>query len=91
MSRDATKPVFEGLRTTQAQTTLGIAQSDQRLCYSLIGKFHIKTCYKQISIISLVSVAEETGLSLSSSETPKTGFITSRPTYEHQHFDFSED
>ena len=22
-------------------------QTDQRLCYLLIGKYHIKTCYKQ--------------------------------------------
>ena len=27
------------------------AQSDQRLCYSLIGNGHIQTCYKQISTI----------------------------------------
>ena len=40
------------------------AQSGQRLCYLLIGK-------NSISIFYLVSLAEETGLSL----TPKTGFL----------------
>ena len=38
---DATKPVFGDLRTTQAQTSLASAQSDQHLCYSPTGKYHI--------------------------------------------------
>ena len=33
----------------------------------------------EISIFQLVSAAEETGLSLALSETPKTGFLASRP------------
>ena len=33
----------------------------------------------EISIFQLVSVAEETGLKLALSETPKTGFLTTRP------------
>ena len=37
----AGKPVFGGLRTTKAQTSLRIRASNQRLCYSLIGKNHI--------------------------------------------------
>ena len=36
----AKKPVFGGLQTTKAQTSLRIRQTDQRLCYSLIGKYH---------------------------------------------------
>ena len=35
----------------------------------------------QISIIWLVYVTEETGFSLLLSETPKTGFVASRPVY----------
>ena len=35
------KPVYGGLRTTQAQTSLRKGQSDQCLCYSLIGRYHI--------------------------------------------------
>ena len=37
------KPVFGVLRTTKAQTSL----SDQGLCFSLIGKYHIRTCYER--------------------------------------------
>ena len=33
----------------------------------------------EISLFYLVSVAEQTGLNLALSETPKTGFLTSRP------------
>ena len=33
----------------------------------------------EISIFKLVSVAEETGLKLALSDTPKTGFLASRP------------
>ena len=33
----------------------------------------------EISLLYLVSVAEETSLSLALLETPKTGFLTSRP------------
>ena len=33
----------------------------------------------EISNFQLVYIAEETGLSLAFSETPKTGFVTSRP------------
>ena len=35
----------------------------------------------EISIFWLVSVAEETGLKLALSETPKTGFVATRPIY----------
>ena len=52
------------------------AQSDQRHCYSLyIGQHHIKTCSIHNSMFQLVSIAEETGLSLALSDTPKTGFV----------------
>ena len=35
----------------------------------------------EISIFYLVSAAEETGLKLALSETPKTGFLATRPIY----------
>ena len=38
-----------------------------------------KLATDEISIFYLVSVAEGTGLSLALLETPKTGFVTSRP------------
>ena len=40
------------------------AQSDQRLCYSLFGKQQCKLAMSELSIFKLVSVAVETGLSL---------------------------
>ena len=66
--------VFGGLRTTKAQTSFAYVQSDQHLWYSLIGKYHIQTCCEQN-----FSVAEETGLKLPLSDTPKTGFLAMRP------------
>ena len=56
---------------------------------SLISAFAIHflkiiTCYLakgEISIFQLVSVAEETGLKLALSETPKTGFLRQGPFY----------
>ena len=60
--------------------------ADQQM-HSLISAFVIrllesiisKLATSKISIFKLVSVAEETGLSLALSETSKTGFVASRP------------
>ena len=41
MGLDRGKPVFGGLRTTKAQTSLHITQSSQSFCHSLIGKYHV--------------------------------------------------
>ena len=46
---------------------------DQYICYSFIEKDKLDTC--KLSVIWIVSVAEEAGLSLTWSETPKTGFL----------------
>ena len=46
-----------------------------RLLESIISRL----ASSEISIFKLVSVAEETGLSLTLSETPKTGFVEWRP------------
>ena len=46
-----------------------------RLFESIISRL----ASSEISIFWLVSVAEETGLSLALSETPKTGFLSPRP------------
>ena len=46
-----------------------------RFLESIICK--LATC--EISVFQLVSVAEETGLKLALSETPKTGFVATRP------------
>ena len=54
--------------------TCASAQTDQRLCYSLFGKYNIWTCYETIFNFYLVSAAEEAGLSFPLLETLKMGF-----------------
>ena len=49
------------------------AQSDQHLCYSLIGKYFLDLLQAKFQF--LVFVAEETGLSLALLETCKTDFL----------------
>ena len=53
-------------------------QSDQRLCYCFFGKYYIKSC----SIFWLVSAAEQAGLNITLSGTPKTGFCVTQPISE---------
>ena len=48
------------------------AQTDQLLCYLFLGSTISILATSEISIFELVSVAEETCLSLAFSETPKT-------------------
>ena len=48
-------------------------KTDQRLCYSLVQKYHT------ISFFKLVSKAEETGLRVILCETLKTCFVVSLP------------
>ena len=42
-----------------------------------------RLAWSEISNFLLVSVAEQAGLNLSLSGTPKTGFVTTGPLYEH--------
>ena len=58
------------------------AQSDQRLCFRLLESIISKLATSGFSIFYVVSVAEQAGLSLALSETPKTGFDTSRPKWK---------
>ena len=67
----ARKPVFGCLRTTKAQTSRLISAFVIRVMESIISKLDTS----EILIFYLVSVAEETGLSLTLWETPKTGFV----------------
>ena len=52
------------------------AETDQRLINALITRFFLKVSYSEILVFYLLSIAEETDLSLTLSETPKTGFVT---------------
>ena len=82
LGRNARKPVFRGGEQHRRRPACAYTQSDLRLCYSLFGKYHIcKLASYEISTFYLVSVAEETGLSLAMSETPKTGFVATRPIW----------
>ena len=59
------------------------AQSDQRLCYSRVLESIIsRLAMSEIVIFYLVSTAEENGLKLALSETPKTGFLATRLNYK---------
>ena len=79
MGFNARKPVFDVCKQQRHRPACKSVWSDQCFCYALIGEYHILTCYKQI--FKLVSVAQETGLSLALSETQKTGFVVLIPKY----------
>ena len=49
------------------------------ICF--LESFICKLATDEISIFLIVSVAEETGLKLTLSETPKTGFLVRRPKW----------
>ena len=51
------------------------------LISALLESIISKLATSKISIFKLDSIAEETGLSLDMSATPKTGFVASRPIY----------
>ena len=82
MGLDVRKPVFEGF----ANNTVADQPAHLR---SLISAFVIhflesiisKLATGEISIFSLVSEAEQTGLSVALSESRKTGFLATRPIY----------
>ena len=47
MGLNTRKPVFGVCEQQRCRPACTSAQSDQHLCYSLNGKYHIQTCYKQ--------------------------------------------
>ena len=77
---DARKPLIGVCEQQRLIPACASALTDQRLCYAPFEKYHIQ--YK-LATRELVSVAEETGLSLTLSETPnfKIDFVASRPNY----------
>ena len=74
------KPIFGGLQTTQAQTSLRI---------SAVWSTPLLFAFWKVSYLDLlltefqlsVSVAEQADLKLALLDTPKTGFVATRPTY----------
>ena len=80
MGINARKPDLEGLRITKAQTSLHIcAVLSVPSLFTFLERIMSKLASNEISLICIVSVADETGLSLTLLETPKTGFISLPP------------
>ena len=73
----ARKPVFRGLPTTWSAHRRRLVSA---FVICLLESIIFKLASSKISIFKLVCVVEETGLSFALSETPKTGFVTTRPT-----------
>ena len=59
------------------------AQSDQRLCYSFFGKYHIWFCYKRNFNFPAGLYSWWDWFESRLSETPKTGFLATRPKWQH--------
>ena len=62
-------------------------QSDQRLSYSLIKKYHFKLASSDILLLYLVSVAEKAGFGVILWETLKTDFVALMLFYIHVNAD----
>ena len=79
MGLDARKPVVGVCEQPRHIPACASAQTVQRLCYSFffLESITFRLATSEISIFQLVSLAEETGLSLPSSVTLKTGFVAS--------------
>ena len=76
MGHDARKPVFRGLRTSKAQTSLHIhTDGSVPLIFAYWKVSYLAS--SEISLFQLVSVYEETDFSLALSETQNTGFLMS--------------
>ena len=81
------KNFFWGLRTTKAQPSLRTRANQHAHPCSLISAFVIhlleniisKLALSEILLFQLIFVAEEAGLNLTSSETPKTGLSCHSP------------
>ena len=82
MGVNARKPVFGGLPTTQAQTRLCIRTDwSAPLLFAFWKVLYLNLLQAKCHFFWLVPVAQETGLKLTLSETPKTGFLTMRPIW----------
>ena len=80
MGRGARKAVFEVCEQQTRRPACASAQTDQRLCYAHFWNVpYLNLLQVKFPFSRLVSEAEETCLSLAWSETPKTGFVASRP------------
>ena len=79
MVLNARKPVFGGCEQHRLRPAWASVQSDQRFVIRVLESTISKLATSEITVFYLVSVAEETGFSLALLETPKTGFVATRP------------
>ena len=85
MGLDTRKPVFGDLRTTKAQTSLHILTfRSEPLLLAKWKVSYLDMLQAKFQFFSF-SVAEQAGLNITLSETPKTGFVATRPDYNSKH------
>ena len=75
------KPVFALCEQQRRRSACASTQSDQRLCFRCLDSIIPLLAIAEISSLLLVSVAEQVSLSLTWSQTPKTG--------DEAHFNFN--
>ena len=78
MSRDVRKPDFCICENKDADQLRGNREADQRLCFRYLDSTIPLLSNSEISSLQPSSVAVQPGLCGTWSETPKTGFLTSR-------------
>ena len=78
MSHVMRKPVYAICVQQRRRSVCASAQSDQRLCFRFLDSIIPLLSISEIPSLYLASVAEQAGLSLSWSQTPKTGFLLTR-------------
>ena len=69
------------MRITKTQTSLRICSVWSVPLFHFMVRMIFKLVACKVSISQLFSAVEETGLSLTWSETPKTGFLATKPKY----------
>ena len=80
MGLDARKPIFRVCDNKGADQPAHPRSLISAFVFRFLKSIISKLATSDISTFYLVSVTEETGLNLALSETPKTGFVASRPT-----------
>ena len=72
------KPALTICEQQRRRSDCASAQSDQRLCFRCLDSIVPLVSISEISRLYLASVAEQAGMHLPRSQTPKTGFLATR-------------
>ena len=79
----ARKPVFRGVaNNTGANQSAHPPSLISAFVIRFLESSYVNLLWVKFHFFWIVSVAEETGLKLALSETPKTGFVPSKPIYK---------